>query len=87
MQTNLGGDFLERLGNEATSGFGKALRKNSSATRVRRGAAWHRVHYWIVDQKIIDLSAYGKFVDNISQNFGAVTVSLGTQSITVQGIG
>jgi uncharacterized protein with beta-barrel porin domain len=44
-------------------------------------------HYWIVEQKILDLSAYGKFVDNFSQNFSAVTVSLGTQSITVQGIG
>jgi uncharacterized protein with beta-barrel porin domain len=44
-------------------------------------------HYWIVDQKIFDLSAYGKFVDNISQNFGTVTVSLGTESIAVQGIG
>ncbi len=44
-------------------------------------------HYWIFDQKIFDLSAYGKFVDNTSQNFSSVTVSLGAQSITVQGIG
>ena len=44
-------------------------------------------HCWIFDQKILDLSAYGKFVDNFSQNFGSVTVSLGPQNITVQGIG
>ena len=44
-------------------------------------------HYWIFDRKIFDLSAYGKFVDNISQNFSSITVSLGTESITVQGIG
>jgi uncharacterized protein with beta-barrel porin domain len=44
-------------------------------------------HYWIFDRKIFDLSAYGKFVDNVAQNFGASTVSLGTESITVQGIG
>ena len=44
-------------------------------------------HYWISDQKVFDLSAYGKFVDNVAQNFSAVTVSLGSQSITVQGIG
>ena len=44
-------------------------------------------HYWIFDQKIFDLSAYGKFVDNVLQNFSSVTVSLGTQSIIVQGIG
>jgi uncharacterized protein with beta-barrel porin domain len=43
--------------------------------------------YWIFDQKILDLSAYGKFIDNVAQNFSDVTVSLGTQSITVQGIG
>jgi uncharacterized protein with beta-barrel porin domain len=44
-------------------------------------------HYWIFDGKIFDLSAYGKFVDNVMQNFSSVTVSLGPQSITVQGIG
>jgi uncharacterized protein with beta-barrel porin domain len=44
-------------------------------------------HYWIFDQKILDLSAYGKFVDNVSQNFSSITVSLGTDSITLQGIG
>ena len=44
-------------------------------------------HYWILDRKIFDLSAYGKFVDNVAQDFSAVTVSLGTRSITVQGIG
>jgi uncharacterized protein with beta-barrel porin domain len=44
-------------------------------------------HYWIVDQKVLDLSAYGKFVDNFEQNFNSVTVSLGPESIAVQGIG
>ena len=44
-------------------------------------------HYWIFDQKILDLSAYGKFVDNVAQNFGSVLVSLGPESITLQGIG
>jgi uncharacterized protein with beta-barrel porin domain len=44
-------------------------------------------HYWIVDQRVLDLSAYGKFVDNFSQDFSQVVVSLGPQSITVQGVG
>jgi len=44
-------------------------------------------HYWIVDRKIIDLSAYGKFVDNFEQVFDTTTISLGPQSITLQGIG
>ena len=43
-------------------------------------------HYWIFDRKIFDLSAYGKFVDNVHQNFGAVTVSIpGFQSVSVTG--
>ena len=44
-------------------------------------------HYWIFGQKVFDLSAYGKLVDNVEQNFSSVTVSLGSQSIAVQGIG
>ena len=45
-------------------------------------------HYWIINQKILDLSAYGKFVDNLTQNFSSTIVSLGPESITVQqGIG
>ena len=44
-------------------------------------------HYWIFDRKIFDLSAYGKFVNNVMQNFSDVTVSLGSQSVTFQGIG
>ena len=44
-------------------------------------------HYWIFDKKIFDLSAYGKFVNNVMQNFSDVTVNLGTQSVTFQGIG
>jgi outer membrane autotransporter protein len=44
-------------------------------------------HYWIVDQKILDVSAYGKFVDNFEQNLSQVAVTLGPESIMVQGIG
>lgn len=43
--------------------------------------------YFIIDQKILDLSAYGKFVDNFHQDLGSIQVSLGTQSIVVPGIG
>ena len=34
-----------------------------------------------IRQKIFDLSAYGKFVDNVLQNFSEITVSLGIQGI------
>jgi uncharacterized protein with beta-barrel porin domain len=43
--------------------------------------------YWIFDGKILDVSGYGKFVDNLVQNFSDITVSLGGQSLTLQGIG
>jgi uncharacterized protein with beta-barrel porin domain len=55
-------------------------------TRVLIGAEVG--HYWILDNRqILDLSAYGKFVDNVSQEFSSVLVSLGPESIAVTGIG
>ncbi len=61
---------------------------NAAAYERTRGLIGAEVgHYWIFATRILDLSAYGKFVDNFSQDFSAVTVSLGPQSITVQGIG
>jgi uncharacterized protein with beta-barrel porin domain len=62
----------------------------ASATTVERARALLGAeigHYWIFGQKILDLSAYGKFVDNFSQRFGSVLVSLGPESVTVQGTG
>ncbi|MCK1712070.1 MULTISPECIES: autotransporter outer membrane beta-barrel domain-containing protein [unclassified Bradyrhizobium] len=56
-----------------------------SRARVMIGAEIGR--YFIFDRKILDLSAYGKFVDNFYQDLGAIEVSLGTESIVVPGIG
>lgn len=56
-----------------------------SRARVMIGAEIGR--YFVIDQKILDLSAYGKFVDNFHQDLGSIQVSLGTQSIVVPGIG
>jgi uncharacterized protein with beta-barrel porin domain len=58
-----------------------------SMERARLLAGAEIGHYWILDRKILDLSAYGKFVDNVTQNFGSALVNLGTQSIAVTGIG
>ncbi|BAM90128.1 conserved exported hypothetical protein [Bradyrhizobium oligotrophicum S58] len=61
-----------------------------SGTSLERGrvlAGAEIGHYFVVDGRILDVSAYGKFVDNFAQNLGAVTVSLGTQNITLQGLG
>jgi uncharacterized protein with beta-barrel porin domain len=58
---------------------------SAERARILMGAEVGR--YWIFDQKILDLSGYAKFVDNVHQRFSNVTVSLGAESITVQGIG
>jgi len=59
----------------------------TSLERARALVGAELGHYFIVDGKILDASAYGKFVDNFSQNLGSVIVSLGAQSITLQGLG
>ena len=59
----------------------------SSVDRMRLLLGAEVGHYWIVDQKILDLSAYGKFVDNLVQNFSNTTISLAGQNLTLQGIG
>jgi uncharacterized protein with beta-barrel porin domain len=75
------GSFQETGGLDPVSASGATLERS----RILLGAEIG--HYWIVDQKIVDLSAYGKFVDNFEQKLGLVTVSLGPESILVQGIG
>jgi uncharacterized protein with beta-barrel porin domain len=68
-------------------GLDPVMATRASVERARLLVGAEIGHYWIFDQKIFDLSAYGKFVDNVVQNLGNVTVSLGSQSITLQGIG
>jgi uncharacterized protein with beta-barrel porin domain len=75
------GGFQEVGGLDPVSATGAT----SERSRILLGAEIG--HYWIVSQKILDLSAYGKFVDNLSQDFSSTLVSLGPESITVQGIG
>lgn len=61
-----------------------AGRATAERTRILVGAEVG--HYWIVDRRVIDISAYGKFVDNLHQNISSVQVSLGANSIAVQGV-
>ncbi len=68
-------------------GFDPVMESGATLQRARALLGAEIGHYWIFDQKILDLSAYGKFVDNFSQDFSSVVVSLGPDSITVQGIG
>ena len=75
------GSFQEMGGLDPVAASGATLERSRMLVGAEIG------HYWIVDQKILDLSAYGKFVDNFEQNLSSVTVSLGPESISVQGIG
>lgn len=68
-------------------GLDPVMASGATLERSRLLAGAEIGHYWIVDRKVLDFSAYGKFVDNFSQDFSSVVVSLGAQSITVQGIG
>jgi uncharacterized protein with beta-barrel porin domain len=75
------GSFRETGGLDPLTATGASVERS----RILLGAEVG--HYWIFDGKIFDLSGYGKFVDNVEQNFSSITVSLGPQSISVQGIG
>lgn len=68
-------------------GLDPVFATGATVDRMRVSIGAEVGHYWIFDQKILDLSAYGKFVDNVVQNFSDTTVTLGTQSLTLQGIG
>lgn len=72
---------------QETGGLDPVMATGASVERARILIGAEVGHYWIFDQKVFDLSAYGKLVDNVEQNFSSVTLSLGTQSIAVQGIG
>ena len=72
---------------QETGGLDPVTATGATAERARILIGAEVGRYWIFDQKIFDISAYGKFVDNVAQNFNSVTVSLGAQSIVVQGIG
>ena len=68
-------------------GLDPVMATGATVERIRVLVGAEVGHYWIFDQKILDLSAYGKFVNNLVQNFSDITVSLGSQSVTFQGIG
>jgi uncharacterized protein with beta-barrel porin domain len=72
---------------QEVGGFAPVAASATAAERARILIGAEVGHYWIVDGKIFDLSGYSKLVDNFEQNFGSSTVSLGPESITVQGIG
>lgn len=68
--------------------FFKVTASSATAERARAMIGAEVGRYFILDRQILDLSAYGKFVDNFHQSFSPVTVSIPPfQPVTVQGIG
>jgi outer membrane autotransporter protein len=73
---------------EQGASFFLVTASNATAERARALIGAEVGRYFILDRTILDLSAYGKFVDNFHQSFSPVTVSIpGFQPVTVQGIG
>lgn len=73
---------------EQGASFFLATASNATAERARALIGAEVGRYFIVDRKILDLSAYGKFIDNFYQSFSPVTVSIpGFEPVSVQGIG
>ena len=52
---------------QETGGFDPLIVSGASMERARVLVGAEIGHYWILDRQILDLSAYGKFVDNFSQ--------------------
>ena len=46
-----------------------------TASRVRMLIGGELGHSWLVDRRIMDVSVYARFVDNLSQNIGAIQIS------------
>jgi outer membrane autotransporter protein len=67
-------------------GFDPVSAASASGERTRLLAGAEFGHYWIIDRHVLDLSGYGKFVDNVVQNLGTIAVSTNGQTVTVQGI-
>jgi uncharacterized protein with beta-barrel porin domain len=70
-------------------GFDPVAVAAANGQRARLLAGAEIGHYWIIGQQAIDLSTYGKFVDNFSQTIDPVQVSLASgygTNISVQGI-
>lgn len=67
-------------------GFEPVSVAESNAQRARVMLGAEAGHYWIVGSQVVDVSGYGKFVDNFSQTMSPYLVSLGSSSILMQGI-
>jgi uncharacterized protein with beta-barrel porin domain len=71
---------------QEVGGFHPLSVSDTDGQRARVMAGAEIGHYWIIGQQIVDVSGYGKFVDNFSQSISPALLSLGGNSISVQGI-
>ena len=61
-------------------GLDPVMASGATAERAKIMVGAEIGRYWIFDQKIFDLSAYGKFIDNVAQNFSDVTSASGRKA-------
>jgi uncharacterized protein with beta-barrel porin domain len=74
-------------GFQEVGGFLPVMASGTTIERARVLLGAEVGHTFVINQQLLDVSAYGKFVDNVMQDYGSILVSLGTQSITLQGLG
>ena len=69
-----------------TGGIFPISASSYSGDRTRLIVGAEAGHYWIVDQKVVDLAGYAKLIGNVSQNMGAISFVSGGFPVTVQGL-
>jgi uncharacterized protein with beta-barrel porin domain len=72
-----------------TGGPSAVMGSDQSSSRTRIFAGAEIGHTWAFDRSFFDLSAYGRVVDIVQQNIGALQVDggAGTTPVSVQGVG
>lgn len=69
-----------------TGGFNPVTAAAVTGERAKLLAGAELGHYFVVDGHVLDLSGYGKLVDNVMQNLDPLAVTAHGQVIAVQGV-
>jgi len=69
-----------------SGGFDPVTASGVSGERTRVLLGAEIGHYWLIDGHVLDLSGYGKFVDNVVQDLDPLAISVNGQTISLQGV-
>jgi len=67
-------------------GFNPVTAAAVTGDRAKVLAGTELGHYFVVDGHVLDLSGYGKFVDNVMQNLDPLAITAHGHSIAIQGV-